>query len=147
MDEEIRGFRSLLEYQRFLEHIDDRLAEGALVDTDVHENYPKSGIAGERWFTHVESGETWRLVPPDFPQRGGWERVLKADQVRGEYFALTRELLRDHPTELPVFEQLWAAGKLREAYLLVNDTMHDRGVVLSPDYRKVDAEFYWLFVQ
>jgi hypothetical protein len=65
MDEEILGFRSLLEYTRFVEHIEGEVRDKTFVEIDP----------GGRWFLHAKTGKIWRLNPPDFPLRGSWKRV------------------------------------------------------------------------
>jgi hypothetical protein len=32
-------------------------------------------ISGGRWFEDAETKEIWRLIPPDFPFRGLFEKV------------------------------------------------------------------------
>ena len=41
----------------------------------VDPNYEKGLIFGGRWFEDRSTNEIRRLVPPDFPFRGLWEKV------------------------------------------------------------------------
>jgi hypothetical protein len=35
----------------------------------------KAKVCGGRWFEDPKTKEIWRLVPPDYPFRGLWERI------------------------------------------------------------------------
>lgn len=72
--DEIHGFVSLGEFQRFANWVAEALEEGALEEVDVESPYSGSLMFAERWF-QSPSGETWRLVAPDPPFRGVFERV------------------------------------------------------------------------
>jgi len=73
--EEIRGFDSPGEYERFCAHIEGQVASGLVWERIPDPDYEKGKIIGGRWFEDLETQEIWRLVPPDFPFRGLWERV------------------------------------------------------------------------
>lgn len=64
--EEIHGFQSPAEYDRFVRY------------SVMYPRYGKGMIFGGRWFEHIETREIWRLVAPDFPFRGLWERVIRS---------------------------------------------------------------------
>jgi hypothetical protein len=49
---------------------------GKLEDVAVDPDYQRGEIYGGRWFRHLASGEIWRLVDPDPPFKGLWERVV-----------------------------------------------------------------------
>ena len=40
-------------------------------------DYGYGEIYGGRWLQDIESSEVWRLVSPDIPFKGLWERVRK----------------------------------------------------------------------
>ena len=72
--DEIHGFVSPGEFRRFQNWIVKQVQEGALVEVQVEEPYSGSPLFDERWF-HTTSGTVWRLVAPDPPFRGVFERV------------------------------------------------------------------------
>jgi hypothetical protein len=63
--------------------------------------------------------------------------------IKSEYFKHTRNLLHDLPETLHKFEELWEAGKLREAYLCVDEIVRNQGIIRSPEQQKADEDFYW----
>lgn len=67
--DEIHGFASPAEYRRFLDWIDEALAEGVLIEVSVLDRYSGSMMFDERWFA-APSGQAWRLVGPEPPFRG-----------------------------------------------------------------------------
>jgi hypothetical protein len=73
--EEIRGFSSPSEYKKFCAYIERQLAAGVARERVADPSYQKEMIYGGRWFEDVETNEIWRLVPPDFPFKGLWEKV------------------------------------------------------------------------
>jgi len=72
--EEVHGFRSLSEYQRFNAWLDALLAEGVATEVPVGVRY-SSPYFPERWVHHDGTGEVWRLVGPEAPFRGVFLRV------------------------------------------------------------------------
>lgn len=75
--EEIHGFSSPSEYHRFVNYIEGQTQAGHAKEIEPDPDYGRGEIYGGRWFEDVESGEVWRLVPPDFPFKGLWEPVRK----------------------------------------------------------------------
>ncbi len=73
--EEIHDFSSLSEYNRFLIYIEEQIKAGYTQEVEPDLEYGRGEIYGGRWFEDIESGELWRLIPPDFPFRGLWEPV------------------------------------------------------------------------
>lgn len=73
--EEIHGFSSPDEYKRFTRYIEAQVADGVAREVVADENYSAGQIYGGRWFQDSGSGQTWRLVAPDFPFKGLWEPV------------------------------------------------------------------------
>lgn len=76
--EEIHGFSSPSEYQRFVAYIEQQVVAGHAEEIPVSATYGKGEIYGGRWFRDQETKEIWRLVPPDFPFKGLWEPVKLA---------------------------------------------------------------------
>lgn len=75
--EEIHGFSSPSEYNRFVQYIEQQVKAGYVREIDTDFDYSYGEIYGGRWFENIESGEVWRLVPPDFPFKGLWEPVRR----------------------------------------------------------------------
>jgi hypothetical protein len=73
--DEIHGFKMLSEFERFVEWIDDRQKCGIVVEIPARDYYSGVSTFKQKWFRHVESGEVWRLVWPDDPFHGVFERV------------------------------------------------------------------------
>jgi len=72
--DEIHGFVSPGEFDRFRRWIDEAVDEGVLVEVQVLNRYNDSTIFDERWYRTAE-GEVWRVVAPDFPFKGVFLRV------------------------------------------------------------------------
>jgi hypothetical protein len=75
MWEEIHGFQSPAEFKKFMRYIESQVNSGEVVEIYPDPNYGKGEIYGGRWFKNLETGEVWRLVPPDIPFKGLWEPV------------------------------------------------------------------------
>lgn len=73
--EEIHGFTSPGEYNRFVHYLEGQVASGVAREQPADPLYGKGMIYGGRWFQDIETGAIWRLVPPDTPFRGLWEPV------------------------------------------------------------------------
>jgi hypothetical protein len=74
--EEIHGFQSPSEYARFVAYIESQVRSGEAIEVSANSQYHKGEIYGGRWFQDIGSREVWRLIAPDFPFRGLWERVI-----------------------------------------------------------------------
>lgn len=72
--EDINGFRSPGEYERFIHYIESCMKDKELIETAVKNSYAGSALR-ERWFQCVLCNKTWRLVAPDFPFKGVFCRV------------------------------------------------------------------------
>jgi hypothetical protein len=72
--DEIHGFASPGELERFRRWIASALDEEALIEIPVEEPYSGSPMLDEHWY-RAASGSVWRLVAPDPPFRGVFERV------------------------------------------------------------------------
>jgi hypothetical protein len=60
-----------------------------------------------------------------------------------DYFHQMRELLGALPDELQRFEELWAYGKYRDAYVFVTESVERHGLTRSPANRVADENFFW----
>lgn len=67
--EEINGFKSILEFERFQRYITGLVEDGELVEVTVKNYY--AGFH-EQWFKCKSCSTIWRLVYPDFPFTGIW---------------------------------------------------------------------------
>jgi len=72
----IDGFSGPGEYDRFCAYLRGQQEAGVARQVPVDMGYGPGEVYGGTWYLNVETGETWRLVPPDFPFRGLWERVV-----------------------------------------------------------------------
>lgn len=72
---EIHGFTSLGEYQLFIDFINEHIVAGNIKEVSIDYDYGKGEIYGGKWFLNNETNEIWRLVPPDFPFKGLFEKV------------------------------------------------------------------------
>jgi len=73
--EEIHGFASPGEYERFVRYLEGQVETGIAREVAVDPRYGRGMIYGGRWFQDAEKGFVWRLVPPDPPFKGLWEPV------------------------------------------------------------------------
>ena len=73
--EEIHGFASLSEYNRFVQYIEKQIKAGFVEEIYPDPKYGRGEIYGGRWFKDIETGEVWRLIAPDVPFKGLWEPV------------------------------------------------------------------------
>lgn len=73
--ESINDFASFSEFNRFVSWIDKQVAIGQAVELEVGAPYLDATSFTEKWYRHIDSGETWRLVWPDGPFTGLFERL------------------------------------------------------------------------
>ena len=81
--EAIPSFDTIEEFNRFHRWINNQCEEG--VGSKFELPAPPAGkipVTVEERYKHIASGQVWRLVFPDFPFRGVWERApeLKKEQ-------------------------------------------------------------------
>ncbi|EQA38899.1 hypothetical protein LEP1GSC047_0209 [Leptospira inadai serovar Lyme str. 10] len=73
--EEIQGFFSPIEYEDFRAYLKSQVENGNLVPVISNKLYEKGKIFGGEWYKCNTCHEIWRLVAPDFPFTGLWEKV------------------------------------------------------------------------
>lgn len=73
--ENIEGFQSRAEFDRFVAWMNGQVASGESIEVEVAAPYLSATTFTEKWLQHVRSGEVWRLVWPDDPFTGLFERV------------------------------------------------------------------------
>ena len=75
--QEIRGFTTPDEYDRFVDFIDEQLASGQAEEVTVDQSYGRGEIYGGKWYRRTGDRTVWRLIAPDPPFYGLWERVVR----------------------------------------------------------------------
>ena len=66
------SFNDFIEYQ----DLEDSLKQSSSFEqTEVLNSYSTVGLE-EKWFKNISNGESWRLVRPDPPFKGIWQRVV-----------------------------------------------------------------------
>jgi hypothetical protein len=73
--QEVHGFQSPGDYLRFVQYMADFVTKGIAEEVPPDPNYGAGKLFGGRWFRDTSTGMIWRLVPPDFPFKGVWEKV------------------------------------------------------------------------
>lgn len=77
--EEIDTFSSPGEFRRFERFLEEGIASGELQQVATDPGYHEGEIYGGRWFRLVRDGTVWRLVEPDPPFSGTFERVIQSN--------------------------------------------------------------------
>jgi hypothetical protein len=73
--EAITDYRSAIEFDQFVQWMDEQLRVGVAEEVSVQKPYIGATTFREKWFRHIESGQLWRLVWPDGPFTGLFEQV------------------------------------------------------------------------
>lgn len=68
------AFDSSQEQERLERNLKELIVAGIVTEVPVKTPMTKSGL-GEHWYSEKASGETYRYLPPEFPDRGVWEKV------------------------------------------------------------------------
>ncbi len=71
----VDGFADAEAYERFAAWVAGEAAAGGAAELPVEDRYAGSNLLHERWFREVSTSRVWRLVAPDFPFAGVFERV------------------------------------------------------------------------
>lgn len=71
--EKIDDFGSLSEFERFVTWLKEQVAMAEAAEVEVVRPYLDATTFEEKWFKHLESGQVWRLVWPDYPFTGLFE--------------------------------------------------------------------------
>jgi hypothetical protein len=72
--------------------------------------------------------------------------MSQIENSKEEYLRQMRVLLSSNPKELHILEELWATGKLREAYTFVTETANRLNLKRSAENRKADENFFWSYM-
>ena len=73
--EQIDDFRSFNELERFEKWMNQQIISCEAIEEKVMKPYLNAPAFKEKWYCHVKSGQLWRLVWPDGPFAGVFERV------------------------------------------------------------------------
>ena len=73
--EKINNFQMRSEFDRFAAWMLEQVSLGVAEQVSVTHPYSGAPSFPEKWFRHIGSGEVWRLVWPDGPFHGLFERV------------------------------------------------------------------------
>jgi hypothetical protein len=73
--EKIDDFRSPGEFRKFLYWMQNQVAAGLAEEVEVEHPYINAPSLKEKWFMHVENRCIWRIVWPDGPFTGLFEKV------------------------------------------------------------------------
>lgn len=68
--ERIDDFSSRSEFERCARWLQEQVDAGVAQVRQPQSRYIGSSTLEERWYEHIASGQTWRLVWPDPPFRG-----------------------------------------------------------------------------
>ena len=74
--EKIIDFQSYSEFERFVDWMDEQVKSGVAEELPIQKPYIGATTFQEKWFRHIPSRETWRLVWPDAPFTGVFEPVV-----------------------------------------------------------------------
>lgn len=78
---EIDGFASPGEFDRFVGYLRGQVESGKAEEIPADPSYGPGELYGGRWYRSLATGEVWRLLPPDPPFTGLWERVRLCREV------------------------------------------------------------------
>ena len=75
----IDDFEGWVNFNRFLTWIEHEVQLGHAKELPVRNTYLGFTLLDEKWFQHIPSGEIWRLVWPDPPFKGLFEKIEELD--------------------------------------------------------------------
>ena len=73
--EPIIGFSSPGEYKRFTGWISEQVSAGAAEEMPVEQRWAHATTFVESWYRCPDTGEVWRLIEPEPPSTGLFDRV------------------------------------------------------------------------
>lgn len=73
--EKIKDFRSIIEFRRFEEWMNDQIRTGSAREIEVVFPYAEAPSFYQKWFEHCDTQTVWRLVWPDPPFPGVFEPI------------------------------------------------------------------------
>lgn len=66
--------------------------------------------------------------------------------VIDEYKRQVDAFLEGYPSELLMFQELWAAADFRRAYALVQEVARQFELEKSPEMDRADEDFFWMYM-
>ena len=72
--------------------------------------------------------------------------MSQLDDIADEYLKQARGLLSGYPDDLRNFEELWADGRRRDAYVLVTETTNRLDLTRSAECKNADKAFFWAYM-
>tara|TARA_B100000989_G_C19407840_1_gene412919 strand:+ start:472 stop:714 length:243 start_codon:yes stop_codon:yes gene_type:complete len=72
---EILDFKNLSEFTQFTSWMEEQVDSGKAKELEVEIPYAGSTAFKEKWFCHISSGTVWRIVWPDPPFTGVFEKI------------------------------------------------------------------------
>ena len=73
--ERINDFDGWVEFERFEAWLRDQIVDGSVEETTVLKSYNEVCGFQEKWYVHKPSSQIWRLVWPEPPFPGIFEKV------------------------------------------------------------------------
>lgn len=71
----VHAFKSLADYERLRDSLNDQIGLGQADERRVSKPYSGLKTLNERWIRCKSTGDTWRLIAPDPPFPGIFEKV------------------------------------------------------------------------
>jgi hypothetical protein len=73
--EPVDGFNSLAEYERLRDSVSEQVRSGQADERRVARPYSGLKTIDEHWYRCKATGETWRLIAPDPPFPGIFDKL------------------------------------------------------------------------
>ena len=73
--EPVDGFKSLAEYERLRDSVNEQVRLGQADERRVAKPYSGLKTIDERWYRCKANGEIWRMIAPDPPFPGIFDKV------------------------------------------------------------------------
>lgn len=73
--QKINDFQSIYEFNEFVNWIENQIKIGDATEIPVESPYAMSPLFKEKWITNLSNNEVWRLVWPDGPFKGLFDKV------------------------------------------------------------------------
>lgn len=76
------------------------------------------------------------------------EREIQYKHYIDGFYLIAKKILQNYPEQLAQFEKQWQAKEYPWAYIPYMKVKHENKLEegLTPEEKKIEKEFYWLFV-